>query len=402
MDEKNVLLAFSGGLDTTYCLVYLKEKGYNVHTLTVNSGSFNKDEESEIEKKAYKLGAVNHFAVDGKDILYTRWVGYLLKFGYLRGGTYPPCVGPEREVIVDQMTKFCKEHKINIVAHGSTGAGGDQVRFESALYIRMKDIKILAPIRDLRLSRQQEYEYLKSRGIDIDESTKKYSINKGMIGITIGGTETLDTKKPIPDSEFPNVLPIDLAGEAEEVKISFQDGLVIKVNDRDLSGPEVFEMLNKIGARNAYGKGYHIGRSIIGLKARIAFEAPAYKMLIECIKELQKVCLTSDQLFWIGVLGNVYGDMVHNGRYYSPIVNNLQSFIDSAIHNVSGDVVIILNKGSLMVKSINAETSLFNVGFGTYGETMSQQLTSEDLSSLCKMYEIESQNFNFINNETSN
>jgi len=398
MINRNLLLAFSGGLDTSFCLIYLQKQGWNVTTITVNTGGFSKEEEGKIEDWAYKLGSKKHYNMNASQSLFEKFISPLIKANYLRNGVYPPCVGAERSIIVDEIQKiFNNTKEFSAIAHGSTGAGGDQVRFESSLQTILPEIELIAPIRDLSLSRDETLKYIHENGFEFNKNHKNYSINIGLIGNTIGGKETLDTKYPLPDDAFPCIKPIK---NIKKIKfsITFEYGIPIKLNNEGINGTVLMQKLNEIGFENGYGKGYHIGTSILGLKARLGFEAPAYKILIFAHSELEKVTLTSKQIFWKNHLGNVYGDLIHEGHFYEPLLKDIESMIDSSNEFVCGEVELSIESGNLQIESINSKFSMFNKKAGTYGETMSAW-TGNDAKSFAKLHSFEAKNAYWVRNQ---
>lgn len=387
-----VLLAFSGGLDTSFCIPYLKQKGYEVITITINTGGFSEKQLQEIAVKSKALGALKHYQKDAQNELYDKFGSYLIQANYLKGGTYPACVGPERNVIAMEIAKIAKQEKVNVVAHGSTGAGNDQVRFDVALKALIPDCLIITPIRDENLSRDQEVQFLEKHGFKMEASTSKYSINVGLLGITIGGAETLKSEKELPEDIFPTVKTIDKSSNtAANFTIQFQHGLPIALNNKKLSGAELIKKLNTIAAVHGYGKDYHIGTTIIGLKGRIGFEAPALKILIKAHSELEKIVLTSKQLFWKNTLGTMYGDLVHEGLYCEPLLRNIEAFLDSADIFVEGTVGVKIHKGNLMITSLQSKYSLLQSKLGTYGEKTGAW-SGQDAKGFCKLYGMESIN----------
>ena len=395
---KKALLAFSGGLDTTYCLVYLQKQGYEVHTITVDTGGFLPGEADKIQDWAIKLGAKNHYSIDASDALFQKLITPLVKANYLRNGTYPPCVGPERFIIVEEIAKICKDVNFDAIVHGSTGAGGDQIRFESALSTILPHIELIAPIRDLGLSRDASFAYLADNGINMPSKNKEYSINMGLIGNTIGGKETLDTKKPLPDEAFPNLNVAQPS--SQKVKIAFENGEVISIDDTKITGAKIMQKLNNIGLEAGFGKGYHIGTSILGLKARLGFEAPGYKILVFAHQELEKVVLTSKQIFWKNHLGNVFGDMIHEGHFYEPLLEDISAMLDSSNRFVSGVVEVLINGGNIEILSIESKYSMFSKKAGTYGETMSAW-SGDDAKSFAKLHSFEAKNAYWVRNSSN-
>jgi argininosuccinate synthase len=386
------LLAFSGGLDTSYCIPYLLDKGYEVVTVTVNTGAFTRDELDDIATRSAEYGAVKHHEVTATDRLYDDFVTYIIKANYLKGGVYPACVGPERVVAAIEIAEIAKQENIMTVVHGSTGAGNDQVRFDLALHTLIPGVKILAPIRENALTRAEEVDYLKTKGIEVSLETKEYSINVGLLGTTIGGKETLDTKSILPEHIFPYVKPIDETPDtAESMTITFEQGAPLAVNGSSTSGVEMIEILNAFGAKHGYGKDHHIGTTIIGLKGRIGFEAPALRMLIKAHTELEKITLTQHQQRTKQMLGQQYGDMIHDGLYFDPLVQDLEAFLDSVNQQVTGTVTVQLYKGNLTVTSMESKYSLMNSKIGKYGEEAGSW-NGRDAEGFCKLYGFDGRN----------
>ncbi len=389
---KKIILAFSGGLDTSFCIPYLMEQGYQVITATVNTGGFGKEELASIANKSAELGAVKHYEIDAQDDLYKDFVSYIIKANYQKGGVYPACVGPERNVIAIKLAEVAKQEYCKAVAHGSTGAGNDQVRFDLALRALIPGCEIIVPIREKNLTRKEEVEFLEKHGHKVDNVSKDYSINVGLLGTTIGGKETLNTLNVIPDEVFPTVKPIaETSEDGAEFSLTFDKGLPVKLDGETLSGQDLIQKINLLAGENGFGKDYHIGTTIIGIKGRVAFEAPALKVLIKAHTELEKVVLTSKQQFWKNTLGTVYGDLIHEGLYFDPVVKNIEAFLDSANEKVCGEVKVKIVKGNLTVTSIESPYSLFNSKLGTYGEE-SAAYSGMDAQGFCKIYGLESVN----------
>ena len=388
---KKVILAFSGGLDTSFCVPFLQEQGFQVITVTVNTGGFSKNELSKIKAKSKELKAINHYEIDAQEELYNKFANYIIKANYLKGGAYPACVGPERNIIAQKISEIAIKEDTKIIAHGCTGAGNDQVRLDLALNALIPNCKIIAPIRENELSRAQEIQFLEEKGFVVDSKVKDYSINVGMLGTTLGGKETYNTHEEIPNNIFPTVKSIENAkSEPTKVLIEFKNGLPIAINGKTLNGVQIIKELNKIGAENGFGKDYHIGTTIIGIKAKIGFEAPALKMLIKAHTELEKIILTSKQIFWKNHLGNVYGDLIHEGLYYDPVIKDLEAFLNSSSSKVNGEVIIKIHKGNLTISSIKSPNSIFGLD-GTYGE-LTGKWNGKDAEGFCKIYGMESTN----------
>lgn len=384
---KKAVLAFSGGLDTSFLIPYLKKQGYAVITVTVNTGGFNKEELAKIASKSKKLGGLKHYEIEAQKELYEKFASYIIKANYLKGGVYPACVGPERVVIAKELVEIAKKEKTNIVVHGSTGAGNDQVRFDLTIRALMPNAEILTPIRENNFSREYERDFLQKHGHKVGIQTKDYSINVGLLGITIGGKETKNTVQEIPENVFPTVKPLNKTpNEPETIKINFEKGLPKSKDPIDL-----INKINKIAAKHGFGKDYHIGTTIIGLKGKIAFEAPAMKLLIKAHSELEKVTLSSKEIFWKNLLGQIYGDMIHEGLYFDPLIKDIEAFLDCANEKVSGEVELKLFKGTLTISAIKSPYSLFNSKLGTYGEK-SAAYSGIDAKGFCKLYGLESIN----------
>lgn len=389
---QKIILAFSGGLDTSFAVPYLINQGYQVITATVNTGSFSKEELKTIAQKSKSLGAIKHYEIDAQKQLYEKIGSYIIKANYLKGGVYPACVGPERIVIAMEIAKIALKEKVKNIAHGSTSAGNDQVRFDLALRALIPNCNIITPIRENNFSREEEVKLLNQQGIKVENFNKDYSINVGLLGTTIGGKETKQTDKEIPENIFPNVKTIDKTpNKAVQIKIDFEKGLPVKLNGKKLDPVELINTLNKIAAQYGFGKDYHIGTTIIGIKGKVAFEAPALKVLIKAHSELEKITLTSKQLFWKNILGNLYGDLIHEGLYFEPLIKNIEEFMDSANQFVTGEVIAKIHKGNLTITSLTSPYSLFNTKLGTYGE-QSAAYSGIDAKGFCKIYGMESVN----------
>jgi argininosuccinate synthase len=386
---KKVLLAFSGGLDTSFCIPYLQEKGFSVITATINTGGFSPEELFHIKKRSEELGAIKHHEIDAQEKLYHQFAKYIIMANYQKGGVYPACVGPERNIIAEVIADIAKKESVNDIAHGSTGAGNDQIRFDLALQALIPNGNIIAPIREHGYTREEESKFLQKKGFSVSKEIKEYSINVGLLGTTIGGKETYDTKEEIPDAVFPNVNSInDTPEKPEKVQIEFEKGLPVCLNTQKMDGVQIIQALQHIGAKNGFGKDYHIGTTIIGTKARIGFEAPALKILIKAHSELEKIILTSKQIFWKNHLGNLYGDMVHEGLSCDPLIKNLEAFFDSANKHVSGTVELSVHKGNLTISSLQSPFSLLGKD-GTYGE-LTGEWDGKDAEGFCKLYGRES------------
>ncbi len=389
---KKIILAFSGGLDTSFCIPYLAEQGYQVITVTVNTGGFTPAQLAAIKKTAKTFGSVKHYEIDAQATLYKKFAAYIIKANYLKGGVYPACVGPERTVIAESLIDIAKKEKTMVIAHGSTGAGNDQVRFDVALRALLPGVNIIAPIRDAGLTRAQEISYLTQKNFTVNKVSKDYSINIGLLGTTIGGKETKGTQNEIPEEIFPTVASLKkVNGKPEVITLRFDKGLPSHLNGKSLTGVQIITDLNHLGAAHGFGKDYHIGTTIIGLKGRIAFEAPGVKILIKAHQELEKIVLTSKQLFWKNMLGTLYGDLIHDGLYYEPLARDLEALFDRASAFVTGEVTLRLHLGTIAVVSLSSQHSLLDKAMGTYGEEATGW-SGADAKGFCSIYGLESIN----------
>ncbi|MFB6279257.1 MAG: argininosuccinate synthase [Salinibacter sp.] len=365
-----IVLAFSGGLDTSFCVPYLQET-YDtaVHTVTVDTGGLTDDDRAAVEARAHELGADAHHLADGRAQLYDDHLAYLIKGNVLKGGVYPLCVGPERTVQARAVAEVAQAVGASTVAHGSTGAGNDQVRFDVALQLVGDDLEVLAPIRELGLSRENSTAYLEERGVSVPDDTTDYSINRGLWGTTIGGKETLTAKKPLPDAAYPDtVAPTDAPDTPQSLTITFDDGLPVAIDGEGLSGVELVETLNERGGAHGVGRDIHVGDTILGIKGRIGVEAPAAQILITAHRELEKVVLSEQQQVQKKKLGDVYGRLLHKGQYFDPVMRDVEAFLDHSQDVVSGTVTVKLYKGTVKVQGVDSPHSLFDAGTATYGE----------------------------------
>lgn len=369
--EKRIALAFSGGLDTTYCAAWLKETtGACITTVTVDTGGFGQKEIGEIEARSREAGAVGHILIDGRQETFDRVVKYLIGGNVLRGGVYPLCVSAERVIQAEMLVRAAREIGAFAIAHGSTGAGNDQIRFDVAIRTLASDLEILTPVRDQILGRETQTAWLFKRGISIPEKTTTYSVNAGMWGTTIGGGETHDAWKGIPDSAYPNVRTAGALPEnGAEVVIEFEKGIPVSINEERLSGPVLIEKLKILGAMHGIGRGVHLGDTILGIKGRIAFEAPAATILIAAHRELEKLVLTKWQQFWKDKLADFYGMILHEALFFDPVARDIEAMITSSQSRVTGAVRVKLERGTLSVEGVKSPNSMMDAVGATYGET---------------------------------
>ena len=387
--NKKVVLAFSGGLDTSFCAFYLVKKGYEVITMTVDTGGFTKKDQEYIAKQSELVGASKHYFIDGKKELYEKIVSYIIKGNILRGGVYPLSAGPERLIIATKLVEIAKKENANFVAHGATGAGNDQVRFDVTVKVFSPDTKIIAPIRSLSISRNEEMKILKKYGIPFNETKKDYSINQGMLGMTIGGKETKGSWDSPPDSIYPITSIEDVPNIGQEIIIDFENGLPTHINNIKKAGVEIIKYLNELGANHAVGKGIHLGNTILGIKGRVAFAAPGILILIKAHKELEKLVLTKWQLFWKDILTEAYGNFLHEALYFDPVVKDIEALIDSSQKKVTGQVKIKLIKGNIIIVGYKSPYSLMDQKIATYGEENSFW-TGQEAAGFSKIYGLQS------------
>lgn len=385
-----VVLAFSGGLDTSYCVIYLKEKGYEVTTVTVDTGGFSQEEIKNIQVKSKLLGAKNHIFVDGKIELYEKFISYIIKGNILRGGVYPLCAGPERLIIVQKLIEAAENLGASYVAHGSTGAGNDQIRFDVAMQVLAPHLKVLTPIRDSKIKREDEYALLEKNHLPISSKSSAYSINQSLLGITAGGEETKNSWSVPPEQIFPEIAPLDKTPDSAFVFIlSFDKGLPVAINGKKLSGVGIMEYLRKIGGEHGVGKDIHIGNTILGIKGRIVFAAPAVLILIKAHIELEKIVQTKWQDFWKETVSNFYGNLLHEALYFDPVMRDLEAMINSSQKNVTGDVRVRLFKGNIIINGCKSPYSLMDSKIAVYGEE-NLVWDARDVVGFSKIYSLQS------------
>jgi argininosuccinate synthase len=383
MPGRNFVLAFSGGLDTSYGLAVLVDRGERVTTVTVNTGGFDAAELIEIEQRASELGATEHIVVDGRARLFEQFVSYILKANYLRNGVYPSCVGVERMLQAEEVTRVALDRGADAIAHGSTGAGNDHVRFDAVTKALAPRLEIVGLIRDEAHTREEERDFLAARGHPVSEITAKYSFNFGILGTTIGGEETYGSWEYLPEAAWPTTKSIaDAPDEATELTIAFERG--IPVGYERTGGPAVdvagtgigvpgydtLAALNRIGAEHGVGRGIHTGQTIMGILGRLGFEAPGMLTLIAAHRELERLVLTNAQQTQKAALGTTFGDMLHEGRYYDPLLTDIRAFLDSSQERVTGEVRIRLHKGNTIALGCRSPHSLLDAGRrlgSTYG-----------------------------------
>jgi len=382
MKEK-VVLAFSGGLDTSFCAIYLSvEKGMEVHTAIANTGGFSKDELAAIEKKAYSLGVKSHKTIDVTDEYYNKGIRYMVYGNVLRNNTYPISVSSERIFQALAVIEYAKSIGATHVAHGSTGAGNDQIRFDLAFEVLAPEIKIITPTRDLELSREAEINYLREHGVVDNFEKMAYSVNKGLWGTSIGGKETLHSDQTLPEEAYPTHLQKE--GE-ETITLEFLKGQLRAVNGKTHRNPvDSINEVEKLGSAWAIGRDMHIGDTIIGIKGRVGFEAAAPMLIIKAHQMLEKHTLTKWQQYWKEQLGNWYGMFLHEAMYLEPVMRDIEKFLENSQENVTGKVILNLRPYCYQLVGIESEHDLMNSEFGQYGE-MNKGWTSDDAKGFTKI-----------------
>lgn len=382
--SKKVVLGFSGGLDTSYCVKYLKdEKGYEVHSILVNTGGFTQQELTAIEQHARNLGVASHKTVDATQDYYDRIVRYLIYGNILKNNTYPLSVSAERL----SQALHVAEHAINLqataVAHGSTGAGNDQVRFDMVFQIMIPGIEIITPIRDLKLSREEEINYLKSKGVSMNFDKALYSINKGLWGTSVGGKETLQSKGLLPEEAWPTPLS---KNEPAEVCLTFEKGELVGINENTFKHPvQAIQALQQIAGGFAIGRDIHVGDTIIGIKGRVGFEAAAPMLILKAHHALEKHVLTKWQLQWKDQLAQFYGNWLHEGQILDPVMRDIEAYLRNSQQAVTGKVFIQLMPYRFQIIGIESPFDLMNSKFGKYGE-MNTGFTGEDVRGFTRLF----------------
>lgn len=397
MSQKKVVLAYSGGLDTSFCIKYLtREKDMEVHALTVNTGGFSAAEIETLEARALKLGAAGFKAIDAVPDYYDKCIRYLVYGNVLRNNTYPLSVSAERVFQALEAVKYAQLTGAQAVAHGSTGAGNDQVRFDLAFQVLGENLQIITPIRDLKLSRAEEIEYLNKNGVDWPWEKGRYSINRGIWGASVGGAETLTSRLPLPEEAYPSPLERTVP---QEVSLQFEKGELTGLNGKTFNHPtQAIQALQQLAAPYAIGRDIHVGDTIIGIKGRVGFEAAAPLIIIKAHHLLEKHVLTKWQQYWKEQLANWYGMLLHEGQYLDPVMRNIETFLEDTQQNVSGAVYVRLHPYRFELLGAESEYDLMNSGFGQYGE-MNKAWTGEDVKGFIKVLSNQLKIHHFVNHK---
>lgn len=383
MMKKKVVLAFSGGLDTSFCCIYLsRDRDLEVHSVIVNTGGFSEEELKQIEKRAYALGVTSHAVVDETLNYYESCIKYLIYGNVLKNSTYPLSVSAERVSQATAIANYVKLIGADYVAHGSTGAGNDQVRFDMIFNIMIPGVEIITPIRDLKLSREAEIEYLNKHGVEYTAEKARYSINKGIWGTSVGGKETLTSNETLPEEAWPTQVT---QTEHRKLELEFEQGELVGINGESLSPVKAIQKLQEIAQPYGIGRDIHVGDTIIGIKGRVGFEAAAPMIIIKAHHTLEKHTLTKWQLSWKDQLSSFYGNWLHEGQFHDPIMRNIEAFLSDTQKTVSGKVFVKLHPYRFEIVGIQSDNDLMSNKFGSYGE-MNNSWSGEDVKGFSKIF----------------
>ena len=383
MSKKKVVLAYSGGLDTSFCIPWLtRENNCEVHAITVNTGGFTPEDVARLEERAFQLGAASFKIVDAQQDFYTQCIRFLIYGNVLRNNTYPLSVSAERMFQAIETAKYATEINAQAVAHGSTGAGNDQVRFDIAFQILGHDLEIITPIRDMKLARQTEIDKLIAWGFNWNWEKAKYSVNKGLWGTSVGGVETLTSHKGLPEEAYPSPLT---ASNPVSVSLQFAKGELVGVDGKVFDASlEAIHALQTIAEPFAIGRDIHVGDTIIGIKGRVGFEAAAPLIILKSHHLLEKHTLTKWQQYWKEQLANWYGMLLHEGQFLDPVMRNIEHFLEDTQSHVSGTVTLTLYPYRFVLEGIHSDFDLMNPEFGHYGE-MNKGWSGEDVKGFTKI-----------------
>lgn len=380
---KKVVLAFSGGLDTSFCCIYLsRDLGLEVHSVIVNTGGFSDEELQAVEKRAYELGVKSHTTIDETAHYYADTIKYLIFGNVLKNATYPLSVSAERVCQATAIANYAKKIGASCVAHGSTGAGNDQVRFDMIFQTLVPGIEIITPIRDLKLSREAEIEYLNKHGVEYSAEKAKYSINKGLWGTSVGGAETLTSNQYLPESAWPT--PVTSTAP-KTITIDFENGEPVGLDGEHIGAVKVIQQLQLLAQPYGIGRDIHVGDTIIGIKGRVGFEAAGPVILIKAHHALEKHTLTKWQLSWKDQIAAFYGNYMHEGQMHDPVMRDIEAFLSSSQKTVTGRVIVELHPYRFIVVGIESKFDLMNTQFGSYGE-MNEGYTGDDVKGFSKIF----------------
>jgi argininosuccinate synthase len=381
---EKVVLAYSGGLDTTFCAVYLSRvREMEVHAVTIQTGGFSNEELDNIRERALQLGVASFKVIDVTKTYYDNCIKYLVYGNVLKNGTYPLSVSAERMVQAIAVADYIKEVGADYVAHGSTGAGNDQVRFDMVFQSAIPGVGIITPIRDMKLSREAEIAFLNEHGVEIDFAKAQYSINKGLWGTSVGGKETLTSSQNLPESAWPTQVT---ESGTQEVTLHFEQGELRAVNEMAFGHPvQAIQYLQALAQKYGIGRDIHVGDTIIGIKGRVGFEAAAPLVIIKAHHHLEKHTLTKWQLYWKDQLSGWYGNWLHEGMMLDPTMRNIERFLEDTQKNVTGKVFLTLQPYRFVINGIESDHDLMNNKFGSYGE-MNNGWSGDDVKGFAKIF----------------
>jgi len=393
---EKVVVAYSGGLDTSYCVKYLQnELNLEVHSLLVNTGGFSKEELKVVEAKAYDMGVKSHTNQNILETYYQKAIKFMVFGNVLKNNTYPLSVSAERVFQAIEVVEYAKKINAKYIAHGSTGAGNDQVRFDMIFQTLAPDIEIITPIRDLKLSRQEEIDYLKKHRVDFPWSKAKYSINKGIWGTSVGGVETLTSHQGLPESAYPSQLE---KTEPTDIKLHFKKGELVGLNDEFDTSVNTILKLEAIASKYAIGRDIHVGDTIVGIKGRVGFEAAAAVVTIKAHHLLEKHVLSKWQQNLKEQLGSWYGMLLHDGQYFEPVMRNIEAFLEDSQKTVSGEVFVTLKPYHFSLNGIESPHDLMKSKFGEYGET-NKAWSADDAKGFIKILGTPNKIYHSVNSE---
>ena len=390
---KKIVLAYSGGLDTSYCLKKLSQEKNEVHAVCINTGGFTKAQIKSIKEKAIKLGAFKFDLIDAVEFYYNNIIKYLIYGNVLRGNTYPLSVSAERTVQAIEIINYAKKNNATHIAHGSTGAGNDQVRFDMLFQIIAPEIEIITPIRDNSLTREDETKFLQNHGVNIEWEKAKYSINKGLWGTSVGGYETLTSNKKLPNNAFPSQLK---SNQSEELILSFKNGEISGFNGKNYDPVTSIELISEKCNNYCIGRDIHVGDTIIGIKGRVGFEAGGPIVILKAHHLLEKHTLTKWQQYQKEQMSNFFGMHLHEGHYLDPVMRDIEAFLESSQKNVSGEVYVTLQPYRFELNGIKSENDLMNNRFGSYGE-LNKKWTAQDAKGFIKIMSNQNKIYHNVN-----
>ena len=395
MENKKLVLAYSGGLDTSYCLMKLSQEGYEVHAISVNTGGFDAMEMEEMKTKALQMGAHAYQSINALDTFYEKVVKYLVFGNVLKNNTYPLSVSAERIVQAMEIVAYANKISADAIAHGSTGAGNDQVRFDLIFQVMAPDIEIITPIRDQQLSREAEIAYLKENGVILSWEKAQYSINQGLWGTSVGGNETLTSHASLPESAYPSQLEKQ---QAQKVTLHFEKGELVGIDGKMDNPVNNIIKLQDQAKKFGIGRDIHVGDTIIGIKGRVGFEAAAPLLIIKAHHLLEKHNLSKWQQFQKEQLGNFYGMLLHEGQYLDPVMRDLEAFLSNSQTTVSGKVFVTLHPYRFELNGIESDHDLMNAAFGSYGEE-NKGWSADDAKGFIKLLSNQNKIYQFVNKE---